>query len=357
MHINSVISGTGAYLPENVVPNSDFQKNKFYKKKGETLEKDSKAIVKKLEEISGIRERRYIEDHHDTAELAVIAGKRALEDAGFTGEELDGIIVAHDVGNLVHGQQFTYTVPNLAAVVKKRLEIDNYKCSAFDIMFGCPGWLEGVILAHQRIACGQAKHILVIGVEVVSRRMDPHDLDSMLFGDGAGAMIISAQESDEKKGILNYETWSHCTNGEPEYITMGPSYNEDYQDGLYVKMQGKMVYRYAVTVVPDLINSCLEKAKMPLTEVDKFVLHQANEKMLIAMGERIYKHHNIEGDIEKMIPMNLYKTGNTSVATIPTLFDQIVKGQHEGHSINEGDLIVMASVGAGMHANCMLYRA
>ncbi len=357
MHINSVISGTGAYLPEKVVPNSHFLKNTFYKEKGVQLEKDSEAIVAKLEQISGIKERRYIEDDHDTVEIATLAGKRAIEDAGLSGEELDGIIVAHDVGNLVNDRTFTCTVPNLAAIVKERLKIENFKCSAFDIMFGCPGWLEGVILAHQRIACGKARHVLVIGVEVVSRRMDPHDLDSMLFGDGAGAMVISKEESEAKKGILNYETWSHCNNGEPNYITMGPSYNEAHEDGLFVKMQGRMVYRYAVSVVPELINHCLEQAKLPLSEVDKFVLHQANEKMLVAMGQRLFEHHGQNGDIAQMIPMNLQKTGNTSVATIPTLYDQILRGEHKGHAIEEGDLVVMASVGAGMHANCVLYRA
>ena len=357
MPTNTIISAVGSYLPKKIMPNSAFENNTFYKKDGEKIEKEGSAVLAKLEQISGIRERRFIEDDHDTVELAALAGTKALEDAGMTGEELDGIIVAHDVGNLVHGTPFANTVPNLAAIVKKRLNISNHKCSAFDIMFGCPGWLEGVILAHQRIQCGMANHILVIGVEVVSRRMDPHDLDSMLFGDGAGATVISADKSSEGRGILYAETWSHCNTDETEYIKLGPSNNEEFRDGLYVKMLGRMVYRYATTKVPDLILTCLDKANLKVADVDKFVLHQANEKMLIVMGQRLFGNDVDPKILEEKIPMTLHTLGNTSVATIPTLLDLMDKGKQGNHKINEGDLVVMASVGAGMHANCVIYRA
>jgi 3-oxoacyl-[acyl-carrier-protein] synthase-3 len=358
MPISSIISGVGSYFPDNVVPNSDFLDNTFYRPSGEKIQKDSQAIVDKLASISGIQQRYYIEDQHDSAEMAAQAGLRAVEDAGLNKEDLDGIIVAHNAGNLTNDTSYTYTIPNLASVVKKRMSIMNPFCSALDIIFGCPGWVEAAILAHQRIAVGDAKHILVIGVEVLSRKIDPHDMDSMLFGDAAGATVISAHEGDDQRGIINYKTFSHCENGEVEYINMGGSYSDDCEtDGLFIKMQGRKVYKYAVTKVPELISLCLKKANLPLADVKKFLLHQANEKMIIAMAEKLFAEHNLDGNLHDLVPMNLQQTGNTSVATIPTLLDQIRRGEKGEHSIKEGDLIVFASVGAGMHANCLLYRA
>lgn len=357
MSINSIISGTGAYIPKNVIKNTDFLGSTFYRDNGEKMDKPSEAIVAKLEQISGIKERRYVEDHHDTADLAAFAGNQALEDAGLEGNDLDGIIVAHDVGNLVKDEAQAHTIPNLAALVKSRMGITNHRCSALDIMFGCPGWLQGMVLAHHRIACGDAKHIMVIGVDILSRKTDPHDLDTMLFGDGGGATIVSAEESDTKRGIINYQTFSHCENGQTAYINMGKSNNDQYEDGLFLKMQGRQVYRYAVTMVPELVKECLERAGLCLSEVKKFIIHQANEKMIIAMGEKIFEQHGMEGDLEKLIPMTIQNLGNTSVATIPTLLSLMNQGLQGDHKIESGDLVVLASVGAGMHANCMLYRA
>lgn len=358
MPINSIISGVGSFFPNKVISNNEFLKNTFYKSNGDKIQKDSKAIVDKLAVISGIQQRHYIEDQHDSAQMGAEAGNRALANAKLDKEELDGIIVAHNAGNLIDKSPYSYTIPNLASVVKKRMQILNPFCSALDIIFGCPGWVEATILAHQRIAAGDAKHILVIGVEVLSRKIDPHDMDSMLFGDAAGATVISAVEEEETRGILNYKTYSHCDNGEVDYINMGTSYNEDCkEDGLFVKMQGRQVYRYAVTKVPELINLCLEKANLPLSDVNKFFLHQANEKMIVAMAEKVFEQHQMEGDLASLVPMNLQQTGNTSVATIPTLLDQVLSGEKKGHSIHKDDLLVFASVGAGMHANCLLYRA
>ncbi len=357
MSINSIISGTGAYIPKRIIKNSDFLNSTFYRDNGQKMDKPSEAIVAKLEQISGIRERRYVEDQHDTADLAAFAGHQALADAGLEGNDLDGLIVAHDVGNLLKGEAQAHIIPNLASLVKSRMGITNHRCSALDIIFGCPGWLQGMVLAHQRITCGDAKHIMVIGVEILSRKTDPHDLDSMLFGDGSGATIISAEESDTKRGIINHQTFSHCENGQTSYINMGKSNNEDYEDGLYLKMQGRQVYRYAVTMVPELVRECLQRAGVCLSEVKKFIIHQANEKMIIAMGEKIFEQHDMQGDLEQLIPMTIQTLGNTSVATIPTLLNLIKKGEQGDHKIETGDLVVLASVGAGMHANCMLYRA
>jgi len=355
MKSNTLITGTGSYLPEKVVPNKAFHSNVFYGADGAVITKPNAAIVAKLEQISGIRERRYVEDDQDTAQIAAIAGQRAIEDAGLTGEELDGIIVAHDVGNLVPGEAQAHTIPNLAALVKHHLGIQNHRCSAFDLMFGCPGWLEGVILAHQRMASGNARAVLVIGVEIISRRLDPFDLDSMLFSDGAGAVVLQAKPAGEKKGVLVYQTYSHC-NEEVDFLKMGKSYKEPLNGGHYLKMQGRKVYKYALNTIPDLVDECLEKGGFSLSEVSKFIMHQSNEKMILTIADKICKRHGLEAPIEKLLPMTVQQYGNSSVATIPTMLDLILKREMMPHLIREGDLLVFTSVGAGMHANCLIYR-
>lgn len=355
MESNTLITGTGSYLPEKVVPNKAFHSNIFYRADGEVITKPNAAIVAKLEQISGIRERRYVEDHQDTAQIAAIAGQRAIEDAGLSGEELDGIIVAHDVGNLVPGEAQAHTIPNLAALVKHHLGIQNHRCSAFDLMFGCPGWLEGVIQAHQRMACGNARAVLVIGVEIISRRLDPFDLDSMLFSDGAGAVVLQARQAKDKKGVLVYQTYSHC-NEEVDFLKMGKSYKAPLNGGHYVKMQGRKVYKYALSTIPDLVDECLEKGGFALKEISKFIMHQSNEKMILTIAEKICKRHGLNVPVNQLLPMTVQQFGNSSVATIPTMFDLILKGEMKPHSVQEDDLLIFSSVGAGMHANCMIYR-
>lgn len=356
MYTNSVIVGTGAYLPEKLIPGSYFHQNTFFRKSGEPIEKTSETIVNKLEDISGIRERRYIEDHYQTAHMAALASERAIVSADIDKEQLDSIIVAHNFGNLVDQSQGSHLIPNLAALVKHHLQVKNPRCSAFDLLFGCPGWVQAMIQAHQAIACGDATHVLVVGVEAMSRVLDPHDPDSMLFGDGAGAVVIKAAEEATQRGILANKTFSHCEE-EVNYLRMGASTNPDLDKGLYVKMQGKKVYRYAVENMPDLVHECLQKAGMPLKNVSKFLLHQANEKMLKAIYEKIVgEADNMAARFCEQVPVILQNIGNSSVATIPTLLDIMSKGQLPEHTLNQDDVVVMASVGAGMHTNCLVYK-
>lgn len=356
MFTNSVVVGTGSYLPKNVVTNDHFLQHTFYKKSGERMQKDPAEITAKLQQISGIRERRYANPTEDSAAIAAIAGKRALESAQLNGEQLDGIIVAHNAGNMVHGHEKPHTIPNLGAVIKSRLAISNPNCIAYDIIFGCPGWIEAMTQAHRMIAMGEAKNLLVIGVEVLSRYVDQYDLDTMLFGDGAGAVVLQAQSGSTKKGILTYKNYSHC-NKEVDFLKMDVSYKPGEPASLYMKMEGKQVYRYAVTYVPQLVEDCLEQSGIPIEKVDHFFFHQANEKMIVAMAEKLFKRKGINGDIDKLVPMTVQCTGNTSVATIPTMWDLIEQKKLPNHTVKEGDIIVMAAVGAGMHANCMIYMA
>ena len=279
----------------------------------------------------------------------------AVEHAGVDKETIDSIIVAHNFGNMVHGDRAHHLIPNLAALVKHKMGINNPGCSAYDVLYGCPGWVLGMHQAQQAIATGYAKCVLVVGVEVISRILDPHDMDSMLFGDGAGAAIVAAQESEEKKGILHYSNVTHCGE-EVEYLAMGTSYNEESDLGTTVKMKGKNVYRYAVNEVPEVISACLAKLGIPLKRIAKILVHQANEKMLMAIGEKLYQKHDLHVNLCDRIPISLRETGNASVATIPTLLDKILRDEMPEHHIHPGDMVVMASVGAGMHANCLVYQ-
>ena len=356
MPINAVITGTGSFLPGKRMPNEAFVEHTFYKPNGELVTKPSSEVVQKLREISGIYERRYIEDHHDSADLGAFASEKAIESAGIDKESIDEIIVAHNFGNMVHGDRAHHLIPNLAALIKNRLGIQNPDCTAYDVLYGCPGWLLAMHMANQSIATGYSKRVLVVGVEVITRILDPHDLDSMLFGDGAGAVIVDAVEEEEKRGILYYKSVSHCEE-EVEYLEMGTSYNPDSTIGTTVKMRGRNVYKYAVNEVPKVITDCLNKVGIGLKDVAKLLPHQANEKMLMAIGEKLFKQHNlVDVDLSACIPISLRELGNASVATIPTLLDMILRGDMPEHALHEGDTVVMASVGAGMHTNGLVYR-
>ena len=354
MSINAVISGTGSYLPEKKIPNEAFLSNTFYNSRGERITKPTQEIVKKLGDISGIYERRYISDRHDSADMGAIAGLRAVESAGVDGETIDSIIVAHNFGNMEPGKRTSHLIPNLAALIKHKMGIKNPLCTAFDVLYGCPGWLLAMNQAFQAIAVGHASRVLVVGVEVISRILDPHDMDSMLFGDGAGAVVLEGEESDERKGVLCYQAYSHCEE-EVEFLEMGSSYYEGAAFDTTVKMKGKNVYRYAVNYVPDIITTSLEDVGIPLSKISKILVHQANEKMLLAIGEKLCTRHELELDLCKVMPITLRNLGNASVATIPTLLDMIMRQEMNGHTIEPGETVVMASVGAGMHANCMIY--
>jgi 3-oxoacyl-[acyl-carrier-protein] synthase-3 len=357
-YLNSVIVGTGSFLPEKVIDNDYFLNHTFYKNDGTLITKPTEQIVQKLQDISGIESRRYASDNMDTVGLAVKASFAAIEDAGINKETIDGIIVAHNFGNLKSGLTYPLLLPNLAALVKNQLGIKNHHCFAFDLLFGCPGWVQAMIQAHQSIATGAAKNVLVVGVEVLSRIVDEHDLDSMLFGDGAGAVILQAKESETKTGILCSHTFSHCLD-DADYLKMDVSYNEIKQTedpDMFMKMNGRNVYRYAVTFVPDLITECLEKNNTKIEEIDMFLFHQANAKLIKAVGEKLFKIHDYDGDYDKLVPITLQKTGNSSVATVPTLLDEVLKDQLADYKIKPGDKVLMAAVGSGMHANCLIYQ-
>ena len=354
--INTYIIGTGGFLPNLRVGNDHFLENEFLFPSGQAQTKSTKEIVTKFEEITGIQERPYSEDMK-TSDMAIIAAQKAIDDAGIDPETIDYIILAHNFGNVIVEDNYYDTVPNLAARIKGGLGIKNPNCVAYDVLFGCPGWLLGITQANCFIKSGGAKRVLVIGADTVAKVVEPHDIDSMLFSDGAGAAVLEGRLEEEASGVIAQKTISRCEE-ELGYLKMGPSYNKEYEGtGWYLKMEGKKVFRFAYEYMPELISDCLKENNLSLKDVKYFLFHQANEKMLNLIVEKLLGlWENPEG-AHFNIPFNIHTVGNNSVATIPVLMDQLIHDKIEGYEVPQtGDLIVFASVGAGMHINCMVYK-
>lgn len=355
---SSIITGTGSAIPKQRITNDYFENWAFYGKDKNPIDKPGGEIVAKLEAISGIKERRFIGDEEESIDVMVEASESALRDAGIEGNELGAIIVAHNAGNMLKnhkgqaGQGF-HTVPNLAAVLKNRLGVENYECPSYDILFGCPGWVQGVIQANRLIKAGEADHVLVVGIEVVSRLLDPHDMDSMLMSDGCGAAVVSAKEGN---GVLAHATYSHGLK-DLNSITLGASLNPETPGRTYFKMNGKEVYRYATTWLPQVVKQALDKAGLTPRDIDMFFFHQANAKMLTVIARNLMKLYGQEAEeYSHKVPSSISFLGNSSVATVPTLFDLVRKGEIEGFQAKPGQRYVFASVGAGMHCNAVVYE-
>lgn len=356
MHTSTIITGTGSYVPPIVKHNREFFHNNFYTASGETIPDSSDDIITKFEKITGILQRRYAAEDMNASDLAYLAAKYAISDAGIDPESLDYIIVGHNFGNVLKHTVQSDAVPSLASHVKHALGIKNPSCIPYDILFGCPGWIQGLIQADLYFKAGAAKRCLVIGAETLSRVIDVHDRDSMIFSDGAGACVVEATETETSRGILGTSVQSYALE-ELQYINMGCS-NRPGSDAhiRYIKMQGRKVYEFALKYVPLAINICLENSGVSIQDVRKIFIHQANEKMDEAIIKALYALHNIPVKPENIMPMNIHELGNSSVATVPTLFDMVRKGLIPGHSLTAGDIIVLASVGAGMNINAVCYR-
>ena len=351
--MNIKITGSGSYIPEIVVSNLDFSDHHFMNEDGTPFAYSNETVIGKFKGITGIAERRYAEPSIITSDMAYLASDKAIKNAGIEPESLDYIIVAHNFGDIKSGTIQSDALPCLAARVKNKLQIQNPKCVAFDILFGCPGWIEGMLQAYALIKSGMAQKCLVIGAEALSRVVDPHDRDSMIYADGAGATIV--ENTDENCGILSYESASY-TYTEKDHLFYGKSYNTNLDpDVFYIKMHGRKIYEFALSNVPTAMKSCLEKSGIAIEEVKKILIHQANEKMDEAIINRFYKLYN-QTPPEGIMPMSINFLGNSSVATIPTLYDLLVNNQLENHEIKKGDVLLFASVGAGMNINAFVYR-
>lgn len=350
----SVITGTGSYLPKIKKPNDQFLSHRFLNVDGSEIASENEVIIDKFKAITGIEERRYADTRWNASDLGYFASLEAIKNAGIDKEDLDYIILAHNFGDVKSAAIQSDILPSLATRVKHRLGIENPNCVAYDILFGCPGWVEGVIQAHAYIQSGMAKKVLVIGAETLSRVLDKHDRDSMIYSDGAGACVVEYKK-DGESGILSHSTQTYAKE-EAYHLFFGNSYDKnEHPDVRYIKMHGRKIYEFALSNVPKAMQVALEKAKVSVDQVKKVFIHQANEKMdeaIIKRFFRLYKKPIPEG----IMPMSIHKLGNSSVATVPTLFDLVLKGKISDQKVNEGDVVVLASVGAGMNINAIVYR-
>ncbi|WP_397447269.1 3-oxoacyl-ACP synthase III family protein [Polaribacter sp. R77954] len=352
--ISSKITGTGTFIPSQKIENTDFLNHEFLNADGSIFSAENDVIVEKFKGITGIEARRYAADEFTTSDLAFFAAKNAIKDANLNPEELDYIIIAHNFGDVKPGTIQGDTLPSLATRVKYKLGIENPNCVAYDVLFGCPGWIEGVIQAQAFIKAGIAKKCLVIGAETLSRVVDKYDRDSMIYSDGAGACIVEKTDNSDS-GILSHASQTFAKE-EAYFLHYGGSFNKSEDQNIrYIKMFGRKIYEFAITNVPKAMQLALDKSGVEINSIKKIFIHQANEKMDEAIIKRFYRLYK-KPVPQGIMPMSIHKLGNSSVATVPTLLDLVLKGKIENQQVHKGDVILLASVGAGMNINAIVYK-
>ena len=271
------IIGSGSCIPEAIQENSKFINNSFYNPDGNEIDTPNTEIIEKFEKITGIKERRYAENNLNTSDLGYIAAKNAIENSGIDPETIDYIIVAHNFGNVKYKSNEIDVFPGLAVRIKNLLKIKSPQCVAYDILFGCPGWLEAVIQAKSFIKSGIAKRCLAIGADTLSRVVDEYDRDSMIFADGAGATIL--EDSNKEGGILSHKTETY-TEDELYYLFYGKSNKEISNNTRYIKMNGRKVYEFALTNVPKAIKMCIDEAGVKISDVKKYYFTKPMQKWI-----------------------------------------------------------------------------
>ncbi len=353
--VKAEIIGIGSYIPTNVVPNSHFLDWEFYDTNAKKFDTPNEIIIEKFKAITGIEERRWLDDDKVASDMAVVAARRAIEDSGINPDDLDYVIAATNFGDVEKDNYFSDFMPAVASRVKHRLKLANPKAIAFDVIFGCPGWLQALIMANQFMKAGDAKYALVIGVEALSRVVDPYDRDAMIFADGAGAVVVKLNTDENGAGIYSYKTVSHA-HPQAELLFNDRSFNPDYNPkAKFIRMQGHKIYEYALTEVPAAMKAALDESGFDIDDIKKVFIHQANEKMDEQIVKRFYRLFK-KPMPEHIMPMSINKLGNSSVATIPTLMDLVRKGELENQDLQKGDIIMLASVGAGMNINAVVMK-
>lgn len=355
--IYTTIVASGSFVPEKVVKNEYFLDSEFYDPiTREKFETPNSQIIEKFHEITNIEERRYIDPSHTTSDMGTFASTEAIESLGYDIETLDFILFAHNFGDQHSLNHRTDIVPPLANRVKNKLNIKNPSCYCHDIIAGCPGWTTAMIVADAYLRSGIYKKGLVIGADTTSYYGDPYDRDGMIFADAAGAAIVEAKESETPVGILSHASRSDSLE-ELGHLKMGESLNPNYTKGdLFIRMFGQKVYVYAITNVPGIVKDSLEKAGLDLDDVKKVLIHQANEKLDQAVLERIFRLYGKNETDRGTMPMTIDKLGNSSSATVPVLYDLVSKGKMKNHEFHSGDVVIFASVGAGMNINSIVYK-
>ncbi|MFV0365323.1 MAG: 3-oxoacyl-ACP synthase III family protein [Mangrovibacterium sp.] len=358
MKIYTKIIGTGSCIPSRVIKNSHFLDYEFYDPaKKVKFDRPNEEIVSKFEEITNIKERRWLNEDQVTSDLAAHAARKAIEDAKVDPETIDFIISAHNFGDVAPGRTNVDTLPGLANRIKLKLGIENHSCACWDQISGCPGWTQALITADAYLKSKTYRRGLVIGSDALSRVSDPHDRDTMIFADGAGAVVVEGIASKEPIGLLAHATRSDV-NPYADLLTFGPSLNPDYAgNDQFIKMAGHRLYVYALKHAPILVKESIDKAGLELGDIKKVLIHQANEKMDEAILKGLFKlYGKKQVPFSEIMPMTIEKLGNSSTATVPTLLDVIAHGRMDDHVIRDGDCIVLCSIGAGMNINSIIYK-
>lgn len=295
--------GTGHYAPENVLTNAD-------------LEKIVDTSDEWIRTRTGIEERRIASDDMDTSDMAYYAAKDALADAEIAAEDIDMILVATVTPDM--------PFPSVSAILQERLGAT--KAAAMDISAACAGFMYGVVTGKQFLETGAYKHILVVGVEKLSKITDWTDRNTcVLFGDGAGAAVLG--EVSEGKGILSFELGAKGAGGEHLYQ------NEEN----HLMMNGREVFKFAVRQMPDSAVKVIEDSGNNKEDVDYLIPHQANIRIMEAARQRL-------GISEDKMATSIKRYGNNSSASIPIALSEAVKNG----KIQDNDLVVMVGFGAGL---------
>jgi 3-oxoacyl-[acyl-carrier-protein] synthase-3 len=321
------IVGLGAYLPKRVLSNNDLE---------QIVDTTDEWITTR----TGIKERRVVADDESLVDLVDRAGRSAMEDAGVSPDEVDLLILATAT--------VEQPIPASAAIVQPRLGLSNAVC--FDLSAACSGFTYSLNVARQFIATGDAHTVLVLGAECLTRYLDWTDRTTcVLFGDGAAGVVL--QPATQGEGILQIE-WR--TDGSlADIIAMPgggcrfpPHSTESIEQRLpFIKMRGNETFKVAVRALTDLSNSILDKAGIGIDEIDLFIPHQANQRIIQAVGQRL-------GLREDQVFTNVHRVGNTSAASIPLAMTDA----RDAGRLRRGDLVLTSSFGGGLTWASALFR-
>lgn len=315
----SILRGVGSYLPEKILTNKDLE---------ETIDTTDEWI----KERTGISQRHVAAQNEYTSDLAVIAAKSALSNAKMSTQDIDLIIVATTTPD--------YTFPSTATIVQKKLGIKHG--AAFDIQAVCSGFVYGMSIADSMLKSGSAKNVLLIGAETFSRILDWNDRSTcVLFGDGAGAFILSSDNVTDF-GILNTLIRSNGEHRELLYVDGGPSKSENVGK---LRMIGNQVFKHAVKDIASIMNECADSYGVAISDIDWFVPHQANQRILNGVAKRLCLN-----DEQVISTVSIH--ANTSAASVPLAMDFAIK---DGR-IKRGDLIMLEAFGGGFTWGASLLR-
>ena len=317
--MRAVIRGVGSYLPDHVMTNEEMSK----------LVETSDSWI---QERTGICERRIAAEGQFTSDLGYEAALAALDHAGLTADDIDLIVVATSTPDL--------TFPATATIIQEKLGM--HHGAAFDIQAVCSGFIYGMHVTNALLTSGGAKRALLIGTETFSRILDWTDRGTcVLFGDGAGAVVLEATEDDEG-GVLKTFVRSDGAHRNMLYVDGGPSRTQTVG---HLRMLGNQVFKHAVTDIAQVIRDCAEQAGVSVSDIDWFVPHQANQRILTAVARRL-----------KLKPEQVVSTvaqhANTSAASVPLAMDVAIK---DGR-IKKGDLVMLEAFGGGFTWGAALFR-